>query len=50
VEKQAATIAEQEKAIKTLTASLKDQAARIQKVSAEIAVLKARPQLVNSGK
>jgi hypothetical protein len=46
VQEQAAKIADQERAIKTLTASLKDQAAQIQKVSAEIAVMKTKPQLV----
>lgn len=50
VEDQASRIAEQEKAIKMLTASVKDQAAQIQKVSAELTVMKARPQLVTNQK
>jgi uncharacterized coiled-coil protein SlyX len=50
VEDQASRIAEQEKAIKTLTASVTEQASQIQKVSAELAVMKAKPQLVNNQK
>jgi len=57
VEKQEATIAQQQKdsqstaaqqqrEIKALTASLKEQAAQIQKVSAEIEVNKPAPQTV----
>ena len=50
VEEQASRIAEQEKAINTLTASVTQQASQIQKVSAELAVIKAKPQLVNNQK
>jgi uncharacterized coiled-coil protein SlyX len=50
IDEQASRIAEQDKTIKTLTASLKDQAAQIQKVSAEITVLKSKPQLVENVK
>ena len=41
-----ATIARQEEEIKTLTASLKEQAAQIQKVSAQLEVTKCTPQVV----
>ena len=50
VEEQASRIAEQEKAIKTLIASVKEQADQIQKVSAELTLLKARPRLVDNHK
>ena len=39
-------MAQQQKEIKALTASLKKQAAQIQKVSAQIEVTKPAPQLV----
>src|SRR5207237_7921542 len=49
VAKQEATAAQQQTEIKTLTASLKEQAAQIQKVSAQIGVTKPAPQvLVNN--
>jgi hypothetical protein len=41
-----ATIAQQQKEIQTLTASLKEQAALIQKVSAQLDVIKPAPQMV----
>ena len=47
---QAARIAAQEKVINALTATIKEQAAQIQKVSAEVAVMKAKPQLVSNQK
>jgi hypothetical protein len=50
LEEQASRIAEQEKAINALTASLKEQSAQIQKVSAELAVAKAKPTLVANQK
>jgi uncharacterized coiled-coil protein SlyX len=50
VEEQANRLAEQERAIKTLTAGLKDQAAQIQKVSAELTLIKSKPQLVDNAK
>ncbi|MFN2541751.1 MAG: tail fiber domain-containing protein [Chthoniobacterales bacterium] len=50
VEQQAVRIAVQEKAIQTLTASVNDQATQIQKVSAELAVMKSKPQLVDNQK
>jgi uncharacterized coiled-coil protein SlyX len=50
IEEQASRIAEQEKTIQTLTAGLKDQAAQIQKVSAELTLIKSRPQLVENAK
>ena len=46
VEKLEATAVEQQKEIKTLTASLKEQASQIQKVSAQLAVSKPAPQMV----
>jgi len=46
VEKLEATAAEQQKEIKILTAALKEQAAQIQKVSAQIETRKAAPQVV----
>ena len=49
VAKQEATAAQQQTEIKALTASLKEQAAQIQKVSAQIGVTKPAPQvLVNN--
>jgi hypothetical protein len=36
----------QQKEIQTLTASLKEQAALIQKVSAQLEMIKPRPQMV----
>ena len=47
VQEQTAKIAEQEREIKTLTASLKHQAAQIERVSAEIALIKGKRQLVS---
>ncbi len=41
-------VQEQEKRIDALTAQLKEQAARIQKVSAQIEVTKPAPQVVNN--
>jgi len=41
-------VEEQEKRIDALTAQLKDQAAQIQKVSAQIEVTKPAPQVVNN--
>jgi hypothetical protein len=41
-------VEEQEKRIDALTAQLKDQAAHIQKVSAQIEVTKPAPQIVNN--
>jgi len=41
-------VEEQEKRIDALTAQLKDQAAQIQKVSAQIEVTKPAPQIVNN--
>ncbi len=46
VEKLEATAMEQQKAIKALTASLKEQASQIQKVSAQLEVSKPAPQMV----
>jgi len=49
VAKQEATAVQQQTEIKALTASLKEQAAQIQKVSAQIGVTKPAPQvLVNN--
>ena len=42
------TIAQQQKAMETVTAQLKEQAAQIQKVSAQIEVSKPAPQVVNN--
>jgi hypothetical protein len=50
VEEQAGRIAEQDKAIAALTATVKQQTAQIQKVSAELTVLKTKPQLVSNEK
>jgi len=41
-------VQEQEKRIDALTAQLKEQAAQIQKVSAQIEVTKPAPQVVNN--
>jgi trimeric autotransporter adhesin len=46
VAKQEAIIAQQQKGMELLAASLKDQAAQIQKVSAQVAVNKSTPKLV----
>ena len=46
VEKLEATAAQQQKEIKALTAALKEQAAQIQKVSAQLEVSKPAPQIV----
>jgi hypothetical protein len=46
ISKQEATAAEQQKEIKVLTAALKEQAAQIQKVSAQLEIHKAAPQVV----
>jgi septal ring factor EnvC (AmiA/AmiB activator) len=46
VAKQETTIAQQKKDIKALTTSLKEQAAQIQKVSAQLEVTKPTPQIV----
>jgi len=43
-----ATVAQQQKEIQALTAQLKEQAAQIQKVSAQIEVSKSAPQLVTN--
>ena len=45
---QLSTNADQQKAIQTLTASLKEQASKIQKVSAQLAASKVAPALVVS--
>jgi hypothetical protein len=47
-EKQAARIALQEEQIKTLTASLREQATQIQKVSAQLEMVKPAPQMVEN--
>ncbi|PYJ21528.1 MAG: hypothetical protein DME99_07720 [Verrucomicrobia bacterium] len=47
-EKQQATIALQEGQIKVLTASLREQAAQIQKVSAQVEMIKPAPQVVEN--
>jgi len=47
-EKQAAVIALQEAQIKTLTAALKDQATQIQKVSAQLQMIRPTPRLVGN--
>jgi len=44
---QAAIIAQQQKGMEALTAQLKEQAAQIQKVSAQLEVSKLAPQVVN---
>ena len=43
-----ATVAQQQKEIQALTAQLKEQAAQIQKVSAQLEVNKPAPQVVNN--
>jgi uncharacterized coiled-coil protein SlyX len=48
VAKQEAIIAQQQKGMEILTAALKDQAAQIQKVSAQIEMTKPAPQVVIS--
>ena len=48
VAQQLSTNADQQKAIQTLTASLKEQASKIQKVSAQLAASKVAPALVVS--
>jgi septal ring factor EnvC (AmiA/AmiB activator) len=48
VEKLEATVAQQQKQIDTLTAQLKEQAAQIQKVSAQFEASKPGPQVVNN--
>jgi uncharacterized coiled-coil protein SlyX len=48
VEKQEAIIAQQQKGMEVLTAQLKEQAAQIQKVSAQIEVSKPAPQVAVS--
>jgi len=47
-EKQAARIALQENQIQTLTAALKQQAAQIQKVSAQLEMVRSAPQVVEN--
>ena len=48
VHEQGATIAELKKQIATLIAAAKEQAAQIQKVSAQIEMTKPAPQVVNN--
>jgi hypothetical protein len=48
VQKQGATIAELKKEIANLTATVKEQAAQIQKVGAQVEMIKPAPQLVLS--
>ena len=43
-----ATVAQQQKGMEVLTAQLKEQAAQIQKVSAQLEVNKAAPQVVTN--
>jgi trimeric autotransporter adhesin len=43
-----ATVAQQQKGMETLTAQLKEQAAQIQKVSAQLEATKPAPQVVNN--
>jgi predicted RNase H-like nuclease (RuvC/YqgF family) len=47
-EKQAAKIAAQESQIQTLTAALKQQADQIQKVSAQLEMIRPTPRVVNN--
>jgi len=47
-EKQAATIALQENQIQTLTAALKQQAEQIQKVSAQLEMIRPTPRVVEN--
>jgi hypothetical protein len=49
IEELQATVAQQQKGMEVLTAQLKDQAAQIQKVSAQIEVSKPAAQVVRSG-
>jgi uncharacterized coiled-coil protein SlyX len=46
VEKLEATAAQQQQEIRALTASLKEQASQIQKVSAQVEMSKSAPQIV----
>jgi uncharacterized coiled-coil protein SlyX len=46
VEQLQATVAQQQKGMDVLTAQLKEQAAQIQKVSAQLEVSKTAPQVV----
>jgi uncharacterized coiled-coil protein SlyX len=48
VDKLQATVAQQKKQIEILTASLREQAAQIQKVSAQLELSKSAPQVVNN--
>jgi len=48
LQKQDTTIAQQQKEIKALTASVKEQASQIRKVSDQLAVSKSAPQLVTN--
>jgi hypothetical protein len=48
VEKLQATVGQQQKQIETLTTQLREQAAQIQKVSAQLEVNKPAPQVVNN--
>jgi uncharacterized coiled-coil protein SlyX len=43
-----ATVAQQQKQIETLTAQLKEQAAQIQKVGAQLEASRPAPQVVNN--
>jgi len=48
VEKLQATVAEQQKTIETLTTQLREQAAQIQKVSAQVELIKPAPRVVEN--
>jgi uncharacterized coiled-coil protein SlyX len=48
VEQLQATVAQQQKGMEVLTAQLKEQAAQIQKVSAQLEASKPPPQVVNN--
>jgi multidrug resistance efflux pump len=48
VEKLQAAVAQQDKQVATLTAQLKEQAAQIQKVSAQLEVSKPAPRIVTN--
>ena len=48
VAKQNATIAQQQKGMEAVTARLNEQAAQIQKVSAQVEASKPAPQMVNN--
>ncbi len=50
VEKLEATVAQQQKEIKSLTAQLKEQAAQIQKVSAQVEMSKPAAKVVNNNR